>query len=228
MEVRDTGPGMSAEQRGRLFQRFEQAEGALTLARHGGSGLGLAICRELAAAMGGAVTVTSELGQGACFVVELPLHWVSTLPAVTLPAVRAPSLREQAPLQLLLVEDDATVAQVIVGLLQTRGHHVTHVLHGLAALAEVSTRSFDAGLCDLDLPGLDGAALVAQLRARGVRFPIVAVTARADTDAEPQAMAAGCNGFLRKPVTGDLLAQALARVLADVDDGQREREAGDP
>ncbi|MGV7172945.1 ATP-binding protein [Xanthomonas axonopodis] len=227
VEVRDTGPGMSAEQRGRLFQRFEQAEGALTLARHGGSGLGLAICRELAAAMGGAVTVTSELGQGACFVVELPLHWVSTLPAVTPPAVRAPSLREQAPLQLLLVEDDATVAQVIVGLLQTRGHHVTHVLHGLAALAEVSTRSFDAGLCDLDLPGLDGAALVAQLRARGVRFPIVAVTARADTDAEPQAMAAGCNGFLRKPVTGDLLAQALARVLADVDDGQRDREAGD-
>ncbi len=214
IEVCDTGPGMSAEQRGRLFQRFEQAEGAVTLARHGGSGLGLAICRELAAAMGGAVTVSSELGQGACFVVELPLRWVSALPAVPAPA-RASSPQAQAPLQLLLVEDDPTVAQVIVGLLQTRGHQVTHVLHGLAALAEVSTRRFDAGLCDLDLPGIDGAALVAQLRARGVRFPIVAVTARADADAEPQAMAAGCNGFLRKPVTGELLAQALARVLAD-------------
>ncbi|MEQ7867323.1 ATP-binding protein [Xanthomonas sp. WHRI 8393] len=214
IEVCDTGPGMSAEQRGRLFQRFEQAEGAVTLARHGGSGLGLAICRELAAAMGGAVTVSSELGQGACFVVELPLRWVSALPAVPAPA-RASSPQAQAPLQLLLVEDDPTVAQVIVGLLQTRGHQVTHVLHGLAALAEVSTRRFDAGLCDLDLPGIDGAALVAQLRARGVRFPIVAVTARADADAEPQAMAAGCNGFLRKPVTGELLAQALAGVLAD-------------
>lgn len=170
MEVRDTGPGMSAEQRGRLFQRFEQAEGALTLARHGGSGLGLAICRELAAAMGGEVTVSSELGRGACFVVELPLRWVAALPAVTPNVARTTPLHDQAPLQLLLVEDDPTVAQVIVGLLQTRGHQVTHVLHGLAALAEVSTRSFDAGLCDLDLPGIDGAALVAQLRARGVRF----------------------------------------------------------
>ncbi|MCL1569702.1 ATP-binding protein [Xanthomonas nasturtii] len=227
VEVRDTGPGMSPEQHGRLFQRFEQAEGALTLARHGGSGLGLAICRELAAAMGGAVTVSSELGQGACFVVELPLRWVAKLPAATQLPVRTDAQHQQAPLQLLLVEDDPTVAQVIVGLLQTRGHHVTHVLHGLAALAEVSTRRFDAGLCDLDLPGLDGVALVAQLRARGVRFPIVAVTARADADAEPQAMAAGCNGFLRKPITGDLLAQALARVLADVDDGKGESDGVD-
>ncbi|KQQ79429.1 histidine kinase [Xanthomonas sp. Leaf131] len=217
VEVCDTGPGMSAEQRGRLFQRFEQAEGALTLARHGGSGLGLAICRELAAAMGGAVTVSSELGQGACFVVELPLRWVTSLPAVTPTVARAASLHDQAPLQLLLVEDDPTVAQVIVGLLQTRGHQVTHVLHGLAALAEVSTRSFDAGLCDLDLPGIDGAALVAQLRARGVRFPIVAVTARADADAEPQAMAAGCNGFLRKPVTGDMLVEAIAAAQVRAD-----------
>ncbi|KHL52851.1 hybrid sensor histidine kinase/response regulator [Xanthomonas cannabis] len=220
VEVRDTGPGMSAEQRGRLFQRFEQAEGALTLARHGGSGLGLAICRELAAAMCGAVSVSSELGQGACFVVELPLGWVAALPMATAASARAVPASEQAPLHLLLVEDDPTVAQVMIGLLQTRGHQVTHVLHGLAALAEVSTRSFDAGLCDLDLPGIDGAALVAQLRARGVRFPIVAVTARADADAEPQAMAAGCNGFLRKPVTGELLATALARALADAEDAQ--------
>ncbi len=215
VEVSDTGPGMSEEQRGRLFQRFEQAEGGRTTTRHGGSGLGLAICRELAAAMGGSVGVSSALGQGACFVVELPLRWVSTPAPSTAAVARAVPPVHQAPLQLLLVEDDVTVAQVIVGLLQGRGHHVTHVLHGLAALAEVSARSFDAGLCDLDLPGLDGAALVAQLRARGVRFPIVAVTARADADAEPQALAAGCNGFLRKPLTGDLLAQALAQVLAD-------------
>ncbi|PPU76994.1 MULTISPECIES: hybrid sensor histidine kinase/response regulator [Xanthomonas] len=226
VEVRDTGPGMSAEQRGRLFQRFEQAEGALTLARHGGSGLGLAICRELAAAMGGVVEVRSELGQGACFVVELPLRWVMTLPVVAPGAVAASAAREQAPLRLLLVEDDPTVAQVMIGLLQAHGHAVTHVLHGLAALAEVSTQRFDAGLCDLDLPGIDGAALVAQLRSRGVHFPIVAVTARADADAQPQAMAAGCNGFLRKPVTGDLLAQALAQALATATDAAGEGAAG--
>ncbi|KAB7772164.1 hybrid sensor histidine kinase/response regulator [Xanthomonas maliensis] len=222
LDVRDTGPGMSQVQCARLFQRFEQAEGAQTLARYGGSGLGLAICRELAMAMGGAITVDTKQGHGACFTVVLPLRWVQAPAPVRAPTAVAAT--DAAPRCLLLVEDDPTVAQVIAGLLQARGHQVVHVPHGLAALAEVDLQRFDAALCDLDLPGLDGTALVAQLRARGVRFPILAVTARADADAEPQALAAGCNGFLRKPVTGDLLAQALARAMADV---QRPDETGD-
>ena len=73
LEVADTGTGLDAAQQARLFQRFEQAEGARTAARYGGSGLGLAICRELAAAMGGTIGVDSVPGHGACFHVELPL-----------------------------------------------------------------------------------------------------------------------------------------------------------
>ncbi len=114
-------------------------------------------------------------------------------------------------LHLLLVEDDPTVAEVMAELLRIRVHHVMHVLHGLAALAEVTVTRFDACLCDLDLPGLDGAELVVQLRAQGQHFPIVMVTAR--TDAEVQALQAGCDAFLRKPVTGDMLEQVLAQVL---------------
>src|SRR5690606_39038087 len=73
--VRDTGPGINAEQRQRLFRRFEQAEGARTTARFGGSGLGLAICNELVTAMGGSIEVVSSPGRGACFSVSLPLEW---------------------------------------------------------------------------------------------------------------------------------------------------------
>ena len=206
-EIRDTGPGLSEEQQSRLFRRFEQADGAHTRARYGGSGLGLAICRELATAMGGAIRLESAAGQGARFRVELPLRWCAAVDAVAV-ADAAPATA--APLRVLLVEDDDTVSKVISGLLEARGHRVTRVAHGLAALAELDVQDFDVGLFDLDLPGMDGLALVRQLRRMGQSLPVLAVTARSDPDAQPQALAAGCTGFLRKPVTGAALAQALA------------------
>ena len=122
--------------------------------------------------------------------------------------------REGGTLSLLLVEDDATVAQVVAGLLESQGHRVKHVAHGLAALAEIATQPFDAALLDLDLPGIDGLTLAQLMRQKGFARPMVAVTARADADAEAQTQQAGFDAFLRKPVTGALLAAALAAALA--------------
>ncbi|MFT4198315.1 MAG: response regulator, partial [Pseudoxanthomonas sp.] len=119
-------------------------------------------------------------------------------------------------LRILLVEDDATVAEVIAGLLRARGHAVRLAPHGLAALAELAAGAdFDIALLDLDLPGLDGLALARQLRAQGFAAPLLAVTARADAQAEALALQAGCDGFLRKPVTGQMLAAALRRLVED-------------
>ncbi|HVI58231.1 MAG TPA: ATP-binding protein [Luteimonas sp.] len=211
--VSDTGPGLNDEQRQRLFRRFEQAEGARTAARYGGSGLGLAICQELADAMGGHIEVDSAPGQGTHFTVALPLP-VAQAPARGARAHAAPGDGAPCgPLRLLLVEDDPTVAEVVTGLLRAQGHDVVHVPHGLAALAEASGARFDLALLDLDLPGIDGLALARQLRAGGFTAPLLAVTARADPDAEPQARAAGFDGFLRKPLTGDLLAEAIDTLL---------------
>ena len=212
LEINDTGPGISVEQRGRLFQRFEQAEGARTAERYGGSGLGLAICQELAMAMGGHIDLESTPGVGTRFIVNLPL-W----PADTDFPGAAKPLGEMAsdPLRILLVEDDATVAEVITGLLRVRGHQVSHAMHGLAALAEIAGHAFDVALLDLDLPGLDGLALARQLRAQGFTAPLLAVTARSDAQAETQALAAGFDGFLRKPVSGESLAEAIARAMFD-------------
>ena len=108
------------------------------------------------------------------------------------------------------MEDDPIVAEVITGLLRGQGHRVVHAGHGLAALAESSVSRFDAALLDLDLPGLDGLSLARQLRLQGFSQPLIAVTARADADAEPQALAAGFDRFLRKPVTGAMLREVLA------------------
>ena len=213
-EVRDTGPGLNDEQKARLFRRFEQAEGVRTAARYGGSGLGLAISQELAAAMGGRIGVDSAPGQGTRFIVELPLAPGQASPH----AAESPKQRETASatgaLRLLLVEDDPTVAEVVAGLLRAQGHEVVHALHGLAALTEAASTDFDLGLLDLDLPGLDGLALARALRTQGFARPLVAVTARADGDAEPAALAAGFDGFLRKPVTGAMLAAAISDAMS--------------
>lgn len=206
--VEDTGPGLEAGQKARLFHRFEQADGARTTTRYGGSGLGLAICHELALAMDGRITVESEPGRGARFDVWLPLPEAACGETVASPA----RMVHGELLELLLVEDDATVAEVVTGLLQRQGHHVVHAGHALDALSEVQSRGFDAALLDLDLPGLDGLALARQLRRQGFEHPLVAITARADGEAEAEAMAAGFDAFLRKPLTGAMLRQALAGI----------------
>ncbi len=213
-EVRDTGPGISQEQQLRLFRRFEQADGARTAAQYGGSGLGLAICRELAQAMQGRIQVESQLGRGTCFGVMLPLPLEVDADADADSAARSEdAVANMPPLRVLLVEDDATVADVVQGLLSARGHEVVHAGHALAALREISGSDFDVALLDLDLPGLSGFELAEHLRNQGYTLPLLAVTARTDPDLQKQVEAAGIGGFLRKPVTGELLVEAIAKVL---------------
>jgi signal transduction histidine kinase/CheY-like chemotaxis protein len=207
--VHDTGPGIDVEQQARLFRRFEQADGVRTAARYGGSGLGLAISRELAAAMGGSIDVDSTPGKGSRFIVDLPLS-TAHLPL----APPEPKSHDIAPRRVLLVEDDPTIAEVIAGLLRAQGHRVVHAPHGLAALAETARHGFDIALLDLDLPGMDGLALARALRTRGFGVPLLAVTARADAHAESAARAVGFDGFLRKPLTGAMLAEAMDALLA--------------
>ena len=230
-EVADSGPGLNAEQKSRLFRRFEQAEGARTSARYGGSGLGLAISQELAAAMNGKIEIDSTPGEGTRFSVRLPL--LPSLSALARDESSAEEVASPRSFSLLLVEDDPTVADVLVGLLRLQGHHVVHVPHGLSALAAVATTPFDAALLDLDLPGMDGLALARQLRIQGFTRPLIAVTARADAGAEPDAIEAGFDHFIRKPMTQKMLATLLQGIdpnlpsrasgEVDADIGQEER-----
>jgi signal transduction histidine kinase/ligand-binding sensor domain-containing protein/CheY-like chemotaxis protein len=208
LSVSDTGPGIPEASQARLFQRFEQEEGPQ---RRAGSGLGLAICRELVDMMGGSIELESRLAHGSTFRVRLPLA-EPELPQ-PLPATVSGDHRTY---RLLLVEDDTIVAAVITGLLERQGHTVSHVGNGLAALAELAHAVFDAVLLDLDLPGVDGfqiARLIRQRERDGQRMPIIAVTARSGSEDEMATRAAGMDGFLRKPLSGEQLATMLAQVV---------------
>jgi signal transduction histidine kinase/ligand-binding sensor domain-containing protein/CheY-like chemotaxis protein len=202
----DTGPGIPEASQARLFQRFEQATSPQ---RRAGSGLGLAICRELVAMMGGSIELESKVAFGSTFHVRLPLQVAHEPPAV---ATMRGDLPVERQLLVLLVEDDAIVAAVIRGLLERVGHEVRYVGNGLAALAELAQASCDVILLDLDLPGIDGfqiARLIRQREEPGPRIPIVAITARSGGDEETRAREAGMDGFLRKPLTGEQLMEAI-------------------
>ena len=210
--VADTGPGMSAEVCARLFNRFEQAEGVLR--RHGGSGLGLAICRELTLLMGGTITVASTPGEGSVFDVDLPIYEASGERPGVVPMHSVITVVPGVALDVLLVEDDATVAEVVSGLLTQLGHRATHAVNGLAALAALESGHFSLVLLDLDLPGIGGLQLARMLRkGRHADLPLIAVTARSIGDEEAQIRAAGMDVLLRKPVTTALLREVISAAL---------------
>jgi len=209
--VSDTGPGISAVDQARLFQRFEQLDSPQ---RGSGSGLGLAICRELTALMGGHIGLESTPGKGSTFRVALPLPLVDGQ-AVTPSAGPTPTTGPR--LHLLLLEDDLTVAAVITGLMEAQGHTIDHVPNGLRALQAMENQRYDAALVDLDLPGVDGFKWARLVRSReqdgDERLPMVAITARSGGDEETRAREAGMDGFLRKPLHGEQLAKALEAVM---------------
>jgi signal transduction histidine kinase/CheY-like chemotaxis protein/streptogramin lyase len=203
LRVRDSGPGIADATRARLFRRFEQADGPQ---RRSGSGLGLAICRELIALMGGAITLDSSGGVGSTFRVTLPLPEIDA-PCEKVENAASAGAAPIAARSILLVEDDATVAAVICGLLRAQGHRVAHVAHGLAALAELEAVHYDVALIDLDLPGVGGLALARMLRAREenggtARMALIAISARSVGDEEALCQAAGVDAFLRSTAGG--------------------------
>ena len=213
MTVTDTGPGISDQLRGRLFSRFEQGGSPQ---RAQGSGLGLAICHELCTLMGGHIAVESQPGLGTAFIVRLPLRACACKGRPC--AVSRSTQRTTAGRRLLLVEDDAVIADVMAALLGQRGHHVTVVGDGLAAMAEVSRNIYDVLLLDLDLPMVDGFQVARMVRRMGkfADLPIVAVTARSAGDEMKAIRDVGMNTLLRKPMTGDELDAVLDAVSMPV------------
>lgn len=211
--VSDTGPGMSEATVARLYARYEQA--GETGAGRGGSGLGLAISRRLVELMGGRITVQSQVGAGTTFRVVLPLVAAgidgAAIPSTS--AARAPA----APRDVLVVEDDATMRAVLVGLLQGLGHSVEAGANGLDALRLTGERVFDLAYIDLDLPGVDGLRLIRMLRKREAqgmpRLHAIAITARSEPDVEARCREAGFDGFLRKPITAAALEDSIATAL---------------
>ncbi len=215
-EVVDTGPGISAEDRSRLFQEFERL-GANYASATEGAGLGLAIAAPLAALMGGRLGHDDNPGGGSVFWLELPLAPGSTAapppPAAHVPDVSGSQPASAHSLRVLVVDDVAMNLDIAGGFLRAAGHRPTYAEGGIEAVAAVAAGDFDLVLMDVRMPGVDGLEATRRIRAldgvRG-RVPIVALTAWAFADQVKECFKAGMDGHLAKPFTPDALRDVLA------------------
>ena len=212
-----------------------QADNSITRA-HNGAGLGLAISRKLALKMGGRLTASATLGQGACFELTLPCQQLRAGLREALgednqhaAAAYAAALSCAAPLHILLAEDNAVNQQVMVLLLQKLGHVVTVVSNGLQALQAMAQARYDVLLLDVMMPVMDGLQVLEALHgepelanpALRVQWSgtlcqplpqVLMVTAQAMPEDLRRFEQAGARGVVTKPVSLDQLCRGLREV----------------
>ncbi len=213
--VRDTGIGVTEEQRGWLFQSFQQAD-ASTTRKYGGTGLGLAISRSLAELMGGQVGVESEPGLGSTF-------WFTARLAKGEGRERIRVLGADLHGKRALVVDDVASARTVMrDMLEAMQLRVAEAPSGADALrlladADRACEPFDLVLLDWQMPGMDGIEVARRAGALPLsrRPHIVMVTAYGREEVISGAGAAGVSNVLIKPVNASILFDEVARALGD-------------
>ncbi|MEH1821064.1 MAG: response regulator [Nostoc sp.] len=214
--VSDTGRGISDEFLPYVFDYFRQADGTTTR-KFGGLGLGLAIVRHLVELHGGTVQADSPgEGQGAVFKVKLPPIATSTLNQVNT-ADRDRSDLNLNGLQTLLVDDDTDSREFIAFVLQQYGAQVTEADSAHEALNNLGRAKFDLLISDIGMPDMDGYTLIRQIRnqspEQGGEIPAIALTAYAGEIDRQQALAAGFQHHISKPIELEVLIQAILTIV---------------
>jgi two-component system sensor histidine kinase/response regulator len=221
IEIVDTGPGIPAEQRQRLFKDFERLDTDATYNVEG-AGLGLALSARLAALMGGRLGHEDNPGGGSIFWLELPLNTIAVLP-IALPGGSDPAdpqlaLASTDVLNVLVVDDVPMNRDIASSFLRAAGHEATAAGSGAEAVAAVARTDFDVVLMDVRMPGMDGLEATRRIRAfegaRG-RVPIVALTAQVFTEQVEECHRAGMDDHLSKPFDPEQLQAVIARVIAE-------------
>jgi len=221
IDVADTGVGIAPDKVESVFEPFVQAETSTT--RHfGGTGLGLTISRRFAKAMGGDITVTSKLGQGSVFHVIIDPGNLRGTPMLEPEELlrQASELTKQdtihwrfPPRRVLVVDDGAENRELVRLVLEETGLVVQEAVNGQEALDMVAQSRFDLVLMDMQMPVMDGVVATRLLRERGVKTPILALTANAMKGFEQEINQAGFSGFHTKPLNIGTLLTDLAQRL---------------
>jgi len=213
VRVQDSGPGIATERMRELFQPFQQLDGAFNR-RHQGMGIGLAICRAIATLLGGTVELRTPEQGGVEAEFRFPVGF-KALSAVTSPEPVAPVIRSDA---LILVAEDNPVNQMVLkGYLAKLGFRVVTAGNGQEAVAAAQNNPVQLVLMDCQMPVMDGfeaTRRIRQLPPPAGQVPIIAVTANALETDRQNCLAAGMDGYLKKPVDIEALRASLQPYLA--------------
>ncbi len=203
--VKDTGPGLGPDAGDWLFQAFSQADGSITR-RFGGTGLGLAICKRLVELMQGKIGVDSVPGRGAEFWFEIPLPTARESAGAAQDQADSTVNGEEALINahVLVADDNAINLRLAQAFLKKFGCSFELVENGLLALAAVEQKHFDVVLMDCMMPEMDGYEATRRIRQRELeqslpRVPIIAMTAKINSDEQDVCLAAGMDDYLSKP-----------------------------
>jgi signal transduction histidine kinase/ActR/RegA family two-component response regulator/HAMP domain-containing protein len=207
--VQDFGRGMSREFLGRVFSKFEHAQGSLTRDSQG-VGLGLAISRHIIDSHQGAIWAESEPEKGSSFHFTLPA--VESVPASTWAEEAAPAPGSE-PRLILVIDDDEDVARVIAYVLKTQGHRVIAAHSGREGIELARRHRPDLITLDLIMDDLDGYAVLRSLRSapETARIPVICISVQPDPS---PALAQGADFYLEKPVDIEKLRALTQRALA--------------
>ena len=213
IKVKDTGKGMAAEDRERIFQEFTRLPGAQG---EEGFGLGLSIVHKLVNLLEGGIDVESTLGEGTCFTVTIPIYPakgdVQDQEKDTEPEAEVTA--NNAPFRVLLIDDDQIQLTVTAAMLHQRGIEATccGLLEELTE--QLRTQTFDVLLTDIQMPAMNGFDLLRLLRASNIaqarNIPVIAVTARSEMQ-ESEFLEHGFSGCLHKPFTVEELLKVVGK-----------------
>jgi CheY-like chemotaxis protein/anti-sigma regulatory factor (Ser/Thr protein kinase) len=211
--VRDTGPGLNAEQKKIIFERFRKAEEAKTKL-YGGAGLGLAICKKLVQLMDGDIWMESEPGRGTSFFFTIPF-----IPAAV---EKKAGMKEEPPVhkrslkgkKVLVAEDNQLNYKLIEAYLAGTDLEIAWARDGKEALDYYrSSDDVDMVLMDLRMPVMDGFQATEQIRSFNKDIPVVAVSAHSIREEQAKAESSGFTDYLTKPVSQEVLLQTIHKYI---------------
>ena len=213
--VKDTGIGIAEDKQKDIFAYFSQVDGSYRR-KFGGLGIGLAICDELVRVLKGTISLTSSVGRGSCFKVELPLVIAETKNNDESKDIESNGF-DPSKFVVLVVEDNPVNQKLLLGMLKKIGYAVLKADDGLIALEVVENNHVDFILMDCQMPNMDGFEATKKIRAmqeNKKHVPIVAVTANATSQDREKCLEFGMNGYLKKPVRMQAIKETLHEWLA--------------
>jgi CheY-like chemotaxis protein/anti-sigma regulatory factor (Ser/Thr protein kinase) len=218
--VQDTGQGIDPEFLPRVFDRFRQADSSTTRS-FGGLGLGLAIVRHLVELHGGTVSAESEgVGRGASFTATFPLLTDRTTPIAQSAEFHVSELRSLNGLRVLLVDDEAEAREIISTVIGRTGAEVKACISASDALSKIEEWRPDVILSDIAMPEEDGYSFINKVRSlppeKGGETPAAALTAYARDEDRMQALAAGYQMHIAKPIGASQLVTMVAKLAGRV------------